>query len=105
MSPQINAEESSNRLQQQIGGRGPRCCCCQSMSLQNSPLQSVPTIARLCPECAKAGCQLSDFGECPICHGNDGCRTIGGGHWSPEQVAREAEWRRCDPREPAEPPF
>lgn len=60
-----------------------RCECCQQQiswreaSASRAPLEFL----ELCDACWDAGWRSTVFGECPICHGNDGCRSIGADHW------------------------
>src|ERR1051326_6528473 len=80
-----HCEAELRRGQQRIDALWPRCLRCQqAMSWRNNAqLLSAPDLhnLRLCRACKEAGFRLSDFGECPICHGNDGCKSISSDHW------------------------
>jgi hypothetical protein len=64
---------------QRIDAIWPRCVRCRPlMSWRGSSSLRQP---RLCRVCKEAGFRLSYLGECPACHRNDGCRSIGPDHW------------------------
>jgi hypothetical protein len=55
--------------------------CQQQISGREASTREPLEFVELCDACWEAGWRSTTFGECPICHGNDGCRSIGPDHW------------------------
>jgi hypothetical protein len=83
--PCSHYEAELHKGRQRVNAIFPQCAVCQKPISwrRNSSLLLGPHVhlLRLCRICTEAGFRLSQFGECPTCHRNDGCRSIGPDHW------------------------